>query len=327
MNNGQLINSQAFQATNKSIANIIAAQFKDSSPIFNIYLDPNIYRAVMDRSLFKKLGIRIDNSGTECGQIASLKSNPKGQFWVATDCADDKGKLVLDDKIKWLTPYVKQLFMEWSDTDVRCAINQNINLFNRLQQAVLDVYFAELLEAVFTGIWDNKTDSNIQGGLFNAPEFKGATPLPAITISSLGTPEKTFAAVSNFIITNNAKLPDYYANYQANVVVVPMILWQHLASTMFVAGSGITVLAALAQAFPDVSFIPTQFHTRDKAPKTYMVAFNNNNGALVLRVPMPLRYSMPLQTKGFCWRIDAKYAIAGLDVMLDNSGSIVEVKA
>lgn len=321
--NDSLINKESCKVAGKAIDDAMTARFTDFDPRLYVTLDPTIYKASLDASMLQKLGIRINNSGDECGQLASMRSIPKGQFWIATDCADDKGKLNTDIDVKMMDVFGKTIYFEWSETAVRCAMRENRNVLAENQSGTYDSYFAELLESALVGVWDNKRSIYLTNGLFTAPEFKLST--PAITISSLDTPEKLFQAVSNFITSHNTLIPDYYKNYSIDTVIIPTDLYLKLSSTMFASGVGMTVLSALATAYPMITFLNSHYADNINGKK-YMVGFNRSENALILRVPRPLTFSDTVQNKGFCWRMDAKYAIAGLDVRIDGSGARIEVK-
>ena len=89
------------------------------------------------------------------------------------------------------------------------------------------------------------------------------------------------------------------------------------------AGSS-TVLKALRDNYPDVKFMST-FRADTVAnggnlAASTVVAFNNNEESMKLRIPVPLTIGEIIKPSSFAFRVDSKFRIAGLDILESTSG-------
>jgi len=104
-----------------------------------------------------------------------------------------------------------------------------------------------------------------------------------------------------------------------NKLVMPISVLNLLRATILntANGSNISVLQALQKNFEMVEFLAS-YQVTNKA-----VGFSTNEEAMVLRIPVPLTIGEIIKKGSFNFVVEAKFRIAGLDVLESDAGYIL----
>lgn len=278
-------------------------------------VDPTVFEAQYPELAFVNANIRVDNSGGYARRIQSLRITGQGEFKVAGDRANDKGKISISGDDSLISVYGKEAFAEWSDSDIKEAELQGINLMQRLIAETNRIYLYEVDQAGFVGVEANKGILNTS--LFTATGAGGA-------IGTL-TGKQMYDAIAGLVNDQQAAVKNTTA-FMANLVVLPTHVWSKIRITDYdsSASTPVTVLTRLQQNMPDVRFIQTQHaDAAGGVGVSHTLALSTNPQALVMRIPEPLRYSEVVQTSGWTYREDFKYRIAGADILEPSCGRIL----
>jgi hypothetical protein len=279
--------------------------FKDAQPNGLImarsleYIDPKIFEQKYPGLTFEQTGVTIDNAGGYSAAITKRKTAIVGEFKEAGDDTSNKGLINLKGEKATLPVVSYQASSEWTETDVRQASYENINLVNE-KLAAHDAIFKRDIDQIFY-----LGKGSIAEGISNYSGF--VTDSAPGTISTL-TPQGLFRVIESFIIkqwTEAANIPEY----KANIVVLPKAVYNNLNQAYGVNENSETLRTIFAKNYPEVTFIPSF-----RADVTGNVtAFSNTQDSLTFRVPLPLTFSQ-IFIEGFTGKFDSAFRIAGIDV-------------
>jgi hypothetical protein len=101
-----------------------------------------------------------------------------------------------------------------------------------------------------------------------------------------------------------------------------------MATILNTANGSMSVMRALEQNFPDVTFLATFRADTTGAnggslDTSAVVAYNPNEEAMVMRIPLALTISEIIKIRPFEFEVDSKYRIAGLDILEATAGRIL----
>lgn len=274
-----------------------------------ISVDPRIFEKKYPDNVLVNSGISVNNTGGYGRVIESLRIVDQGSFADASDRASNKGKITVFGENNLLPVYEKQAFSEWSDTEVKQADMGNVNLVSQLLSAVNKKYLQTIDQIGFTG------QGSGNNGLANNPYFPTSVAPAPIANMTAAQMYQTFADMIN-------AQWDAVFNVQAymiNRIVMPIAILNLLRSTLLntANSSNVSVLAALKQNFPEVQFL-SSYQLTDRA-----IGFSTNDESMVLRIPVPLTVGEIIKTGSFTYKVEAKFRIAGLDVLESDAGYIL----
>lgn len=280
-------------------------------------VDPQIFEKKYPDLVFVNSGIVADNSGGYARRIQSLRKREQGGFSTAGDASGNKGKISLAGEDSTINVVEREAHSIWTDSEVKEAELQNLNLVSDYVTAHNSIYLREVDEIGYLGIPDKAASK----GLLNYAGFTSGAATGAIGTL---TAQQMYDDISDLIQSQHNAVNNT-PEYMANRVDTPIYVLNLLAATILntAAGSS-TVLTALKANYPGIEFRGT-FRADDAggAGVSHTVAYSNNNEAMKMRIPTPLTVGEIIKQGSFDFRVDSKYRIAGLDVLEDTSGYIL----
>lgn len=277
-------------------------------------VDPRLYEKKYPELALMSAGISVDNSGGYALQIQSLRVLEKGDFTVSKDQDDNKGKITLSAEGSLLPVYPYGGHSIWTDDEIKEAELQGINLPSQFLSAHNKRYQRKLDEIGLIGLPGST-------GLLNSSAFTADSAAGAIGTL---TAQQMYDEISDLIVAQRNGVNNT-PEYSANKVMMPVRVYNVLTATMLNTAAGaMTVLSALKANYPDVTFIATfradTTGNGGSLATSAVVAFNANDEAMKLRVPVPLTIGEIVKPSSFEFRVDSKFRIAGLDVLESTAG-------
>jgi len=275
-------------------------------------IDPRVFEKKYPELVLMNSGIEADNSGGYARRIQSLRLQDLGGFTTSGDASDNKGKISLAGEDSFLRVVERESHSKWTDSEIREAELQGINLPQRYVQAHNRIYMREVDQIGLVGGIGNEGLLNYSG--FAADSAGGA-------IGTLTAQEKYDAFADGITTQRNAvnNTPEYSVNRVATSVEV----LNDLAATILDTAAGsMSVLSALRANFPDVTFM-SSFRAGNVGGTSATVFYSNNTEVMKMRIPQPLTIGEIIKLGSFDFQVDSKYRIAGLDVLEDTGGFIL----
>ena len=275
-------------------------------------IDPRVFEKKYPELALMNSGIEADNSGGYARRIQSLRLQDLGGFTTSGDASDNKGKISLAGEDSFLRVVERESHSKWTDSEIREAELQGINLPQRYVQAHNRIYMREVDQIGLVGGIGNEGLLNYSG--FAADSAGGA-------IGTLTAQEKfdTFADG----ITTQRNAVNNTPEYSVNRVVTSVEVLNDLAATILDTAAGsMSVLSALRANFPDVTFM-SSFRAGNDGGTSATVFYSNNTEVMKMRIPQPLTIGEIIKLGSFDFQVDSKYRIAGLDVLEDTGGFIL----
>lgn len=280
-------------------------------------VDPRILEKKYPELAFVNAGVTVDNSGGYASRIQTLRLMGQGEFSVNGDKDGNKGKISLTAEDNYIAVDNLEAQAEWTETDVRVAEMQNINLPQK--------YFAEKQK-----IYMQTIDAY---GLVGYAGSKGLLNNAHFTASGAGGAIDTLSAQEMYdeiagLITDQNNAVNNTAEYKANRVMMPTRVFNKLNVTMLnTAGSTASVLKALRDNFPEVTFL-SSFRGDTTAnggslATSATVAYNNSSDSIVMRVPQALTIGEITKISSFRYHVESMARVAGIDILETTSGRIL----
>jgi hypothetical protein len=310
---GNLYNLDSFQGFQDSITTSgFADSFAGTVLARNLTaVDPKIFEKKYPELAFVNSGIQADNSGGYSAQIQSLRIQALGGFRNAGDAADNKGKISLAGEDSFIKVTERQAESKWTDSEIKQAELQNINLPQRYIQHHNAIYLREVDEIGLTG------GQLGNPGLLNF----GFAATSSNAIGTL-TPIQMYEVIADLIIDQRNTVNNT-PEYSANRVIMPVDVMNTLSVTILNTAAGsATVMRALQDNFPDVQFLAS-FRAGDVGGASATVAYSNSDEAMKMRIPLALTIGEIVKLGSFNFHVDSKYRVAGLDVLETTAGRIV----
>lgn len=278
-------------------------------------VDPKIFEKQYPELAFMNSGIEINNTGGYADRIESLRIIGQGDFTNSGDSTTTKGLISLKGEKSYLNVIQREAHSKWDDTEINQASLQNINLVEDLMNETNKLYMRNMDLIGFTGIPDVATST----GLLNYGSFTSGAAGGAIGTL---TAQQKYDEIKDLIIAQRNAVNNT-PGYTANKVIMPISIRNDLDATMMDTASGNkTVMFALQQNFPDVSFSAT-FRAESVSATSVVIAFSSSEEVMKMRVPQPLTIGEIVRNGSFDYQVDSKYRIAGLDILEDAGGRIL----
>jgi len=273
-------------------------------------VDPQIFEKKYPELAFINSGIQVDNTGGYSRRIQSLRLQDQGGFTTAGDASSNKGKISLAGEESFLNVVIRESHSIWSDDEIQEADLQGINLVSRYVETHNRIYLRELDAIGYLGI-------NGNAGLLN---FSGFTAESAgDTVDEL-TSLEAYDEIAT-LITDQRNGVNNTPEYMANRVDMPVRVMNELSKKILDTGNGsMTVMTALQNNFPDIQFRGTFRADGVAGVGSVTVAYNNNDEAMKMRVPLALTIGEIVKTNSWDFRVDSKYRVAGLDILESSAG-------
>jgi hypothetical protein len=278
-------------------------------------VDPRIFEKKFPELAFVNSGIEANNTGGYARRIQSLRLQALGGFTTAGDASGNKGKISLAGEDNFLVVVERESHSVWSDSEIKEADLQNINLPQRYIQYHNMIYMREVDQIGLVGV-DDGPSTGLLTGDFETSSASGS-------VDSL-TAQEMYDEIATLINTQRG-LINNTPEYSANRVIMPTRVYNAYQSTILDTAAGSkSVLRALQDNYPDVQFLAsprgdTVDNGGDLATST-VVAYSNNSESMVMRIPQPLTVGEIIKTGSFDYKVDSKYRIGGLDVLEATSG-------
>lgn len=279
-------------------------------------VDPKIFEKKFPELSFVNSGIVADNSGGYARRIQSLRLRDQGGFTTAGDVSKNRGRISLAGEDSTLLVVERQAESDWSDSEIREAELQNINLPSKYVETHNKIYLREVDYIGYLGIPDKGTT-----GLLNYASWSSTAATGAIGAL---TAQQMYDDISGLIIAQHNAVNNT-PEYMATNVDMPVYVLNTLAVTILNTAAGsASVLTALKANFPGVTFRST-FRADDAggAGVSHTIAYSTNEEAMKMRIPLPLTIGEVLKYGSFDYKVDSKYRIAGLDVLEDTAAYVL----
>lgn len=275
-------------------------------------IDPRIFEKKYPELALINSGVEADNSGGYARRIQSLRLQDLGGFTTSGDASDNKGKISLAGEDSFLRVVERESHSKWTDSEIREAELQGINLPQRYVQAHNRIYMREVDQIGLVGGIGNE-------GLLNYSGFTSDSAAGAITTLTAVEKYEAFAD----LITSQRNAVNNTPEYSTNRIITSTEVMNDLAATILDTAAGsMSVLAALRANFPDVTIMGS-FRAGDVGGASATVAYSNNTEVMKMRIPQPLTIGEIIKLGSFDFQVDSKYRIAGLDVLEDTGGYIL----
>ena len=82
-------------------------------------------------------------------------------------------------------------------------------------------------------------------------------------------------------------------------------------------------MSALQFNFAGVQFVESKHNTNGNGGNDAVVIFKGGMETIVSRIPQPLEVGAIIQTGSFSWKADAKYRMAGVEILEQTAGWIL----
>lgn len=280
-------------------------------------VDPKIFERKFPELSFINSGINVDNSGGFARRIQSLRVADQGGFSTAGDASGNKGKISLAGEDSFLKVVGRESHSIWSETEIKEAEMQNINLVSRYIEAHNKIYLRELDQIGYLGVPDT---AGSEGLLTHS----GFTSVAASGAIGTLTAQEMYDEIAT-LITEQRNAVNNTEGYAATRVDMPVFVLNTLQQTILnSAGGSSTVLKALQDNFAGVTFSGTfRADNAGGAGVSHTVAYSNSEDAMKMRVPEPLTIGEIVKQSSFDFRVDSRYRIAGLDILENAAGRIL----
>jgi hypothetical protein len=276
-------------------------------------VDPRVFEKKYPDLAFMNAGIEADNTGGYAQQIQSLRLQDLGGFVNAGDASDNKGKISLAGEDTFIKVIEREAHSKWSDTEIKQAELQNVNLPGRYLEAHNKIYMREIDEMGLLGFNGN------QGIL----TYTGYTSTPATGAIGTLTAQQMYDEYAT-LITEQWNAVNNTEDYKGSIVFTPTYAINKLAATMLNTAGGtnaMSVMAALKFNFPGIEFYGTfRADNAGGAGVSVTTVMSKSSAAVKMRIPVPLRIGEVVKLNSFDFQVDSKYRIAGVDFLEDTAG-------
>lgn len=278
-------------------------------------IDPKIFEKKYPELTFVNSGVGVDNTGGYVERVQSLRLVDMGGFSTAGDLSGNKGKISLTAEDSYIKVYEREAFSKWTDTEIKQAELQGVNLPSRYIETHNKRYLREIDQIGYLGIETNKGLLNFAG--FGATAAGGA-------IGTL-TAQQMYDAFAD-LITSQWNAVYNTPEYKANRVDMAVSVYNVIANTMMDTSAGTaTVLKALQDNFAGVMFNGTvrAESSNFTSGGSRTIAYCNTEDSMIMRIPLALTIGEIIKLGSFDYHVDSKYRIAGLDVLENTSAKIL----
>jgi hypothetical protein len=277
-------------------------------------VDPTIFTKKYPANSYVN-ALPVSNIGDSYAKrIQSLRLLGQGGFSFSGDDASNKGKISLSGEDSDILVYEKECFIEWNTTQVAQASQQGYSLQGMLMSKVDEKYKQEVDGHIANGIGANL-------GLLNNGSF-GTT---AVGANWSGMDGATLYATIADGINAQADAVGNTPEYKADTATLPIGMLNKLRSTVFstTGDSPASVLSALNFNFPGFNFVESKHNTNGNGGADAVSIFKGGNDTCVTRLPLALEVGAIIQTGSFSWKADAKYRLAGVEILEKTAGWIL----
>jgi len=277
-------------------------------------VDPTIFTKKYPANTYANI-LPVSNIGDAYSKrIQSLRVLGQGGFSFSGDNASNKGKISISGEDSDILVYEKECFIEWNTTQVAQASAQGYSLQNMLMAQVDEKYKQEVDNHIANGIKDNL-------GLLNNGSF-GTTPVNVDWTTMDG--KTLYDTIANGL-NAQADAVGNTAEYKADTVTLPIGMLNKMRSTVYssTGDNPASVLSALQFNFAGVQFVESKHNTNGNGGNDAVVIFKGGMETIVSRIPQPLEVGAIIQTGSFSWKADAKYRMAGVEILEQTAGWIL----
>lgn len=331
----KVFNLQSFtDAANK------AKSFTDAGGIIlarNLeHISPELFTQEYPDLTFMQSGITVNNEGGFAASITKIKLAVQGSFRQSGSNTNTTGKITMAGESDTIRVLAREAESDWSESELKEAELQNINLPSRFIQGHSEVFNRELDQIGYLGTGSNK-------GLLNTSWDTSSTGDEAKNLSGL----QLYDAIATLINEQWVSVRNT-SNFKADRVVMPDSVYNLCSSKMMtsdlsftsdtsqstplepivtaltaqILASTKTVMAALIANFPTVTFLSTDKAEADGETASATVAFSTHRSGMQFRLPAPLMIS-PVNQFGHKYYVESMYRVAGLDVIESNAARLM----
>jgi len=247
-------------------------------------------------------------------RIQSLRILGQGGFSFSGDNASNKGKISLSGEDSEILVYEKECFIEWNTTQVAQASAQGYSLQGMLMGQLDEKYKQEVDDHIANGIGANL-------GLLNNSSF-GTTPVGADWVAMNG--QTLYTTIADGINAQHDAVGNT-VEYMADTVVMPIGMLNKMRTAVYstTGDNPASVLSALQFNFPTITFLESKHNTGGNGGEDAVTIFKGGEESIVTRLPLALEIGSIIQTGSFSWKADAKYRMAGVEILEKTAGWIL----
>lgn len=319
-----------------------AKNFRDAGGVIlarNLeHLSTEVFTQEYPDLTFMQLGVTVNNEGGFAAAITKIKTATEGSFRQSGSNTNTTGKITLSAESDTIRVIAREAESDWSESELREAELQNINLPSRFIDGHNEVYNRELDEVGYLGAGNHK-------GLLNTDWTTTSNSSAASSMTGL----ELYDAIATLIREQWAAVRNT-ASFKANAVVMPDTVYNLALSKLMtsdfdfesetpqageldpittavtaqILASTETVMASLIKNFPGVVFTSTDKAEGDgDSIQSATVAFSTNRRGMQFRLPVPLELSAVSQF-GHKYYMESMYRVAGLDVIESNAARLMK---
>lgn len=277
------------------------------------YVSKKVFEQRVAGATFLNQGITVNNEGGYANAITKLKKTINGDFKLSGSNTNGNGKISLSGEDDSIQVFGKEANSDWSETELKQAELENRNLVTDLLGAHDKQYKRNIDTIGYLG-QAGKTAGLLNNGVFG---FTTAS----TKLSDMTSGIDMFNMVRDLIeAQRTAVFNDEVLS--CNRVTMHQSSWNILTGTILNSAGGTdTVMTVLRKTYPEIQFGLT--NKAEIGGKKRIVAYSANEDALQFRLPVALQISNTFQ-QGFKYYVESMYRIAGLDIIEDTAGFILD---
>lgn len=276
------------------------------------HVSAKIFEQKYPELAFVNSGITTNNEGGYSQRVQSKKKIENGSFSDANDRSGNKGKISLTGEDNTIRVTERSAFSDWSDTEIKQAELDGVNLPSDYIKAHNSIYLREIDESGFVGVSGNT-------GLLNHAGFTSGAAAGAIGTLTAQQAYDEIATLVNDQWTAVNNTPEYMADR----VTMPVGVMNTLTSLILNTAAGDkSVMLALQNNFASVQF-SSSFRANDVGGSSVTAAYSSNENSMLMRVPLTLTIGEIVKLGSFQFHVDSKYRVAGLDVLENAAGRLL----
>jgi hypothetical protein len=261
-------------------------------------------------TLLNQAGISVNNEGGSAEFITKLKRGIRGDFETSGNDTNTDGKISLVTESDTIPVIMKKAESSWTEIELEQAKAVNQNLVGDMLGAH-NVRYNQLIDKIgYVG-----TDS--LEGLLN---FSGFTSSSSSNTFDNLTGLQQYNEIRDLVNTQRAAVSNDPV-FGANKVIVDAATYNIINGTFIDTTGTVETVRTTAERNLNIEFVIT-FRAGDVGGQKVMVAYSDDERAMIMRIPTPLRVSNIYQ-KGFNSYIESLFRVGGLDVIENGSGYIL----
>jgi hypothetical protein len=261
-------------------------------------------------TLLSQAGVSVNNEGGSAEFITKLKRGITGDFETSGNDTDTDGKISLTTESDTIPVIMKKAESSWTEIELEQAKVANQNLVGDMLGAH-NTRYNQLIDKIgYVG-----TDS-IEGLL----NFSGFTSDSSANTFDNLTGLQQYNEIRDLVNAQRATVSNDPV-FGANKVAISPETFNIINGTFIDTTGTVETVRTTAERNLNIEFVIT-FRAADVGGAKVLVAYSDDERAMIMRIPTPLRVSNIYQ-KGFSSYVESLFRVGGLDVIENGSGYIL----